>query len=192
MARRDHHINSMRGSNGVNDPNSGSRLSKVMNWLGSAFVIALLATVASMWQSSIERSAEDGERKALLKSTTQELADSKAETRRLTEQKDQLQRDIDTLRKELLEEKSSNFYNQKMLKDAETNIAKLDAEKNSLTLLVNKNDPCEAERLQIKKIEEQLSVQPFWSHALQGTQREEAIVARDKKYEALNTCLSRR
>lgn len=192
MARNGQHSASTSGNKKAQGSPSGFRLSTALNWLGSAFAIALLTTLASMWQSSNVRSAEDGERKALLKTTTQELVDSKADNRRLTEQKDQLQKDIDSLRKELLEEKSANLYNQKILRETESRVAKLDTEKNNLAALALKKDPCEAERQQIKDIEERLDVQPFWTHALKGAQREEAMVARDKKYEALNICLGQR
>ncbi len=192
MARNGQHSTSASGNKKTQESPPSFRWSTALNWLGSAFAIALLTTVASMWQSSNVRSAEDGERKALLKTTTQELVDSKADNRRLTEQKDQLQKDIDSLRKELLEEKSANLYNQKILRETESRVAKLDTEKNDLAVLAHKKDPCEAERQQIKDIEERLDVQPFWTHALKGAQREEAMVARDKKYEALNICLGQR
>lgn len=166
-------------------------LSKVLNWIGGAAALGLLGTLVTTWQASNERSVEYGRTKALLEITNNELTDSKAENKKLVDQSDRLQRDIDGLRKELLDEKNSNLYSQKVLGEAELRIVALQNRNTELSAVANKKTPCEEERQQVLLIEARLDKPSYITDAYRGAAREEALATRDKKYEALNTCLRR-
>lgn len=168
-----------------------SKLTKVINWIGGAAALGLLGTLVNTWQVSNEKAEEYGRTKALLEITKAELSDSKAETKKLADQSDHLQREIDNLRKELLNEKNSNLYSQKVLTESESRVANLQNQVSELSAVANQRTPCQEERQQVLLIEARLDKPSFFTDAYRGAAREEAIALRDKKYEALNTCLRR-
>lgn len=157
--------------------------------LGSAGVIALVTLGYQAVQTSRTEASEHGETRALLTSTTRSLEESKASNVIFQEQRDRAEREAADLRRELVATKAENLYSKKLISESEVQVKQLMQRLNELTVASAKKDPCAPERQQIQEIESKLAVEAFWSNSLQGERREEALAARDKKYEALNNCL---
>lgn len=154
--------------------------------------IAMLTFGYQAWKTSTIEAAENGQKSALLSTTTKSLEEEKARNAVLQEQKDRAERDSADLRKQLVSAQADALYSQKRLTDAESIITMLRGQVDQLGVTLAKRDPCSIERAQIREIEEKLAVSPPWSHALKDEQRKEALAARDKSYEALHICLGSR
>lgn len=167
-------------------------LNDVLKAVGSVGFIALLTFGYQAWKTSTAEAAENGRKSALLSTVTQSLEEEKAKSAVLLEQKDRAERDSAELRKQLTTVQADALYSQKRLTDAESTITVLKAQVDQLGAALAKRDPCSMERAQIREIEEKLAVSLPWSHALKDEQRQEALAARDKSFEALHICLGAR
>lgn len=159
---------------------------------GGAGVAALVTIAYTMWSDSNERSAAYGESKASLAFMNGQLVESKSENQKLKVEKENLQLQIDDLRKQLLTEQSENKYDKKLLDESELKTKQLEERVAHLSVSLINADPCAPLRKEINALEKDLQRPDFIVPRLSAIQRAQGQSSLEKKYRSLDVCQSPR